>query len=127
MIPERRKAMKRLLLLAMLLPFAGFAQPINTMNNPNQPGYQIPSQQRMQTQMQSQQIQQKGMLNQQLQTQTRMQQQHMENSNGGMVSGTRNPDSSLNKQHMLSEKKNGDMLKPSSTPQPNVPLKTIGP
>ena len=45
--------MKRLLLLAMLLPFAGFAQPINTMNNPNQPGYQIPSQQRMQTQMQS--------------------------------------------------------------------------
>ncbi|MGP8846552.1 DUF2756 domain-containing protein, partial [Enterobacter hormaechei] len=24
--------MKRLLLLAMLLPFAGFAQPINTMN-----------------------------------------------------------------------------------------------
>ena len=70
--------MKRLLLLAMLLPFAGFAQPINTMNNPNQPGYQIPSQQRMQTQMQSQQIQQKGMLNQQLQTQTRMQQQHME-------------------------------------------------
>ena len=71
--------MKRLLLLAMLLPFAGFAQPINTMNNPNQPGYQIPSQQRMQTQMQSQQIQQKGMLNQQLQTQTRMQQQHMEN------------------------------------------------
>ena len=30
-------------------------------------------------------------------------------------------------QHMLSEKKNGDMLKPSSTPQPNVPLKTIGP
>lgn len=154
MLPERRKAMKRLLLLAMLLPFAGFAQPINTMNNPNQPGYQIPSQQRMQTQMQSQQIQQKGMLNQQLQTQTRMQQQHMENqintntqrvlqsqpgelnsgqqqmlpnTNGGMLSGTRNPDSSLNKQHMLSEKKNGDMLKPSSTPQPNVPLKTIGP
>lgn len=71
--------MKRLLLLAMLLPFAGFAQPINTMNNPNQPGYQIPSQQRMQTQMQSQQIQQKGMLNQQLQTQTRTQQQHLEN------------------------------------------------
>ena len=30
----------------------------------NQPGYQIPSQQRMQTQMQTQQIQQKGMLNQ---------------------------------------------------------------
>ncbi|TKU01117.1 DUF2756 domain-containing protein, partial [Citrobacter sp. wls831] len=55
------------------------------------------------------------------------QQQMLPNSNGGMLSGTRNPDSSLNKQHMLSEKKNGDMLKPSSTPQPNVPLKTIGP
>ncbi len=58
--------MKRLLILTALLPFVGFAQPINTLNNPNQPGYQIPSQQRMQTQMQTQQIQQKGMLNQQL-------------------------------------------------------------
>lgn len=51
--------MKRLLILTALLPFVGFAQPINTLNNPNQPGYQIPSQQRMQTQMQTQQIQQK--------------------------------------------------------------------
>ena len=50
--------MKRLLLLTALLPFVGFAQPINTLNNPNQPGYQIPSQQRMQTQMQTQQIHQ---------------------------------------------------------------------
>ncbi len=41
--------MKRLLILTALLPFVGFAQPINTLNNPNQPGYQIPSQQRMQT------------------------------------------------------------------------------
>lgn len=50
------------------------------------------------------------------------------NNNGGMLNTNRNPDSTLNKQqHMLSEKKNGDMLKPSSTPQPNVPLKTIGP
>lgn len=49
--------MKRLLILTALLPFVGFAQPINTLNNPNQPGYQIPSQQRMQTQMQTQQIQ----------------------------------------------------------------------
>ena len=65
--------MKRLLLLTALLPFVGFAQPINTLNNPNQPGYQIPSQQRMQTQMQTQQIQQKGMLNQQLKTQTQLQ------------------------------------------------------
>ncbi|EDX36768.1 DUF2756 domain-containing protein [Escherichia coli] len=71
--------MKRLLILTALLPFVGFAQPINTLNNPNQPGYQIPSQQRMQTQMQTQQIQQKGMLNQ------------------------------------------------PSTPQPDIPLKTIGP
>ncbi|EFL5661617.1 DUF2756 domain-containing protein, partial [Escherichia coli] len=39
--------MKRLLILTALLPFVGFAQPINTLNNPNQPGYQIPSQQRM--------------------------------------------------------------------------------
>ncbi|XPE40298.1 DUF2756 domain-containing protein [Shigella flexneri] len=108
------------------------------MNNPNQPGYQIPSQQRMQTQMQSQQIQQKGMLNQQLQTQTRMQQQHMENqintntqrvlqSQPGElnrdsskccltatrdVEWTRNPDSSLNKQHMLSEKETATCRSP---------------
>ncbi len=71
--------MKRLLILTALLPFVGFAQPINTLNNPNQPGYQIPSQQRMQTQMQTQQIQQKGMLNQQLKTQMELQQQHLEN------------------------------------------------
>lgn len=56
--------MKRLLLITALLPFAVLAQPINTMNNPNQPGYQIPSQQRMQTQMQTQQIQRQGMLKQ---------------------------------------------------------------
>ncbi len=72
--------MKRLLLLTALLPFVGFAQPINTLNNPNQPGYRIPSQQRMQTQMQQRmQIQTKGMLNQQLKTQTQLQQQHLEN------------------------------------------------
>ncbi|HBC6278024.1 TPA: DUF2756 domain-containing protein [Escherichia coli] len=96
--------MKRLLILTALLPFVGFAQPINTLNNPNQPGYQIPSQQRMQTQMQTQQIQQKGMLNQQLKTQTQLQQQHM-----------------------LPERRNGDMLNQPSTPQPDIPLKTIGP
>ncbi|WP_117088130.1 DUF2756 domain-containing protein, partial [Klebsiella pneumoniae] len=28
--------MKRLLILTALLPFVGFAQPINTLNNPNQ-------------------------------------------------------------------------------------------
>ena len=143
--------MKRLLILTALLPFVGFAQPINTLNNPNQPGYQIPSQQRMQTQMQ---IQQKGMLNQQLKTQTQLQQQHLENqinnnsqrvlqsqpgernparqqmlpnTNGGMLNSNRNPDSSLNQQHMLPERRNGDMLNQPSTPQPDIPLKTIGP
>ncbi|HFT5562563.1 TPA: DUF2756 family protein [Escherichia coli] len=155
--------MKRLLLLTALLPFVGFAQPINTLNNPNQPGYQIPSQQRMQTQMQTQrmqtqmqtqQIQQKGMLNQQLKTQTQLQQQHLENqinnnsqrvlqsqpgernparqqmlpnTNGGMLNSNRNPDSPLNQQHMLPERRNGDMLNQPSTPQPDIPLKTIGP
>ncbi|HBE6540696.1 TPA: DUF2756 family protein [Escherichia coli] len=136
--------MKRLLILTALLPFVGFAQPINTLNNPNQPGYQIPSQQRMQTQM----------LNQQLKTQTQLQQQHLENqinnnsqrvlqsqpgernparqqmlpnTNGGMLNSNRNPDSSLNQQHMLPERRNGDMLNQPSTPQPDIPLKTIGP
>jgi hypothetical protein len=46
--------MKRLLILTALLPFAVLAQPLNTLNNPNQPGYEIPSQQRMQTQMMGQ-------------------------------------------------------------------------
>ena len=131
--------MKRLLILTALLPFVGFAQPINTLNNPNQPGYQIPSQQRMQTQMQTQQIQQKGMLNQQLKTQTQRvlqsqpgernpaRQQMLPNTNGGMLNSNRNPDSSLNQQHMLPERRNGDMLNQPSTPQPDIPLKTIGP
>ena len=108
--------MKRLLILTALLPFVGFAQPINTLNNPNQPGYQIPSQQRMQTQMQTQQIQQKGMLNQQLKTQTQLQQQHLENQINNN-----------SQQHMLPERRNGDMLNQPSTPQPDIPLKTIGP
>ena len=139
--------MKRLLILTALLPFVGFAQPINTLNNPNQPGYPIPSEQRMQ-------IQQKGKLHQQLKTQTQLQQQHLENqinnnsqrvlqsqpgernparqqmlpnTNGGMLNSNRNPDSSLNQQHMLPERRNGDMLNQPSTPQPDIPLKTIGP
>lgn len=146
--------MKPYLILAALLPFGAFAQPLNTMNNPNLPDYQIPSQQRMQTQMLNQQSQQKGMLNQQLQTQTRIQQQHLEsqinnnsqriiqsqpgeptlprqqplpNSNGGMLN---NSDASLNtQQHMLPQQTNGSMLNQntSSTPQPNIPLKTISP
>ena len=122
--------MKRLLLLAALVPFAVLAQPINTLNNPNQPGYQNPSQQRMQNQMMNQQQQQQGMLNQQLQTQTRMQQQQLQtqmnnntqriqqsqpgvqylpNTNGGMLnSGT--DQSGVQQQHMLPQQQNGSML-----------------
>ncbi len=40
--------MKKTLLLAALLPLSVFAQPFNATNNPNQPGYVFPSQQRMQ-------------------------------------------------------------------------------
>ena len=150
--------MKKIVLLAALLPLTSLAQPINTLNNPNQPDYQIPSQQRMQQQMQTQQTQQKGMLNQQLQTQTRVQQQHLEaqinnnsqqdvfkvkktlpneldagtqqvlpNNKGGMLSGS----GSSGQDHMLQPKTNGSMLNPqhnnSTTPQPSIPLKTIGP
>lgn len=119
--------MKRYVILTALLPFACLAQPINTLNNPNQPGYQIPSQQRMQTQ----QIQQKGMLNQQLKTQTQLQQQNLQtqmnnnqqriqqgqvreqplpNTNGGMLSGGTRLESG--QQHMLPPRQNGDMLNP---------------
>ena len=123
--------MKRYLILTALLPFACLAQPINTLNNPNQPGYQIPTQQRMQTQMQTQQMQQKGMLNQQLKTQTQIQQQHLQtqinnnqqriqqsqpreqplpNTNGGMLHGGMSQQSG--QQHMLPPRQNGDMLNP---------------
>ncbi|EFB1499783.1 DUF2756 family protein [Escherichia albertii] len=122
--------MKRLLILTALLPFVCFAQPINTLNNPNLPGYQIPSQQRMQTQMQTQQIQQKGMLNQQLKIQTQLQQQHLENqinSNSQRVLQSQPGELNPARQHMLQERRNGDMLNPPSTSQPDIPLKTIGP
>jgi hypothetical protein len=132
--------MKTVLFLAALMPFAVLAQPLNVTNNPNQPGYVIPSQQRMQTEMHTQQLQQKGMLNQQLQTQTQMQQQHLQtqmntnqqrvlnaqpggqplpNTNGGMLSG--NSDKMLNsssQQHMLPQTQNGDLLSTPSNPQP---------
>ncbi|MEB6381280.1 DUF2756 family protein [Leclercia adecarboxylata] len=123
--------MKRLILVAALLPFAVFAQPINTLNNPNQPGYQNPSQQRMQNQMMMQQQQQTGMLNQQLQTQTRVQQQHLQtqlnnntlrvqqsqpggqqilpNTSGGMLSGG-DTSGGVQQQHMLPQRQNGDLL-----------------
>ena len=71
--------MKRLLIVAAFLPFAALAAPLNVDNNPNQPGYEIPSQQRMQSRMLNQQQQQKGMLNQQRQVQTQQQQQHLQN------------------------------------------------
>ncbi|AYN28394.1 MULTISPECIES: DUF2756 family protein [Buttiauxella] len=133
--------MKKILMLAALLPLTCLAQPINTLNNPNQQGYQIPSQQRMQQQMQTQQIQQKGMLNQQLQTQTRVQQQHLEsqinnnsqgvfkstttpaneldvgtqqvlpNTNGGMLNSSA---TSSGQQHMLQPTTNGSMLNPGT-------------
>lgn len=150
--------MKRLLILAAFLPLAAFAQPLNTTNNPNLPGYQIPSQQRMQTQMLNQQQQQKGMLNQNLQTQTRLQQQHLEaqinnnsqrvrqaqpgeldpstqqvlpNTNGGMLNQSVNSDATLGQQqHMLPANQTGSsMLNQSnvSTPQANIPLKTVTP
>lgn len=120
--------MKRLMILAALLPFAALAQPLNTMNNPNQPGYVIPSQQRMQTEMMGQQ-QQKGMLNQQLKTQTQTQQQTLQNQmnantqriqqgqvreqplpnqNGGMLGG--GTTQSSGQQHMLPSQSNGSML-----------------
>ncbi|HFT1963859.1 TPA: DUF2756 family protein [Enterobacter ludwigii] len=126
--------MKRLLILTALLPFAALAQPLNTMNNPNQQGYVIPSQQRMQTEMMSQQQQQKGMLNQQLKTQTQMQQQSLQNQmntntqriqqgqvheqplpnpNGGMLGGMTS--SGSGQQHMLPSQSpsNGGMLNSS--------------
>ncbi|MFG6655838.1 DUF2756 family protein [Scandinavium sp. M-37] len=132
--------MKTLIFLTALVPFAVLAQPLNPTNNPNQPGYVIPSQQRMKTEMQTQQLQQKGMLNQQVQTQTQVQQQHLQtqmnnnqqrvlngqpgeqvlpNTQGGMLSGS-NSDSMLNSspQHMLPQTQNGDLLSTPSNPQP---------
>ncbi|STR90667.1 outer membrane protein [Klebsiella pneumoniae] len=43
--------MKAILFLAALMPLGVLAQPININNNPNQPGYVVPSQQRMQNEM----------------------------------------------------------------------------
>ena len=125
--------MKQLLIIAALIPFTALAQPLNTLNNPNQQGYVIPSQQRMQTEMMSQQQQQKGMLNQQLRTQTQMQQQSLQNQmnantqrvpqgqvreqplpnrNGGMLGGMTS--SGSGQQHMLPPQSNGSMLNPQN-------------
>lgn len=137
--------MKRLLILAALLPFSAFAQSLNTTNDPHQPGYVIPSQQRMQTQMLNQQQQHQGMLKQQMQTQTQLQQQQLQtqmnnnsqrvrqaqsgelnpggqqvlpNNSAGMLSGG-TTSSGMTQQHMLPQTQNGDMLQstsPSTTP-----------
>lgn len=123
--------MKRLLLITALLPFAILAQPINTMNNPNQPGYQIPSQQRMQTQMQTQARSQQQNLQSQLNANTQrvqqgqpgngmLGQQTLPNTQGGMLSGSGNPDRMLNHSQPMLQQDSG-------TPQPDIPLKTISP
>ncbi|MET5489080.1 DUF2756 family protein [Klebsiella variicola] len=70
--------MKAILFLAALMPLGVLAQPINVNNNPNQPGYVVPSQQRMQNEMKVQQQQQQSMLKQDLNNQTRSQ-QHLQN------------------------------------------------
>lgn len=71
--------MKKLLLFT-LLPLASLAQTPNSLNNPNLPGYQNPTQQRLQSQMQAQQQQQQKTLNQQLQSQSLQQQQQLNNT-----------------------------------------------
>ncbi|MDV5354087.1 DUF2756 family protein [Enterobacter asburiae] len=131
--------MKRLVIVAALLPFTAFAQPLNPTNNPNQPGYVVPSQQRMQTQMLNQQQQQQGLLKQQQQTQSRQQQQNLQmqmndnsqrirqaqpgeldpahqqvlpNSNGGMLSqGSSSGGGMLNQQ----SSSGGGMLHPQNS------------
>lgn len=139
--------MKHLIIVAALLPFTAFAQPVNTTNNPNQPGYVIPSQQRMQTQMLNQQQQQQGMLKQQRESQNRLQQQQLQsqinnnsqrvrqaqpgernpsrqqvlpNTSGGMLSeGISNGGVNTQQQHMLPQSQNGGMLQ--STPSSTTP------
>lgn len=103
--------MKRLLILAALLPFTALAAPLNIDNNPNQPGYEIPSQQRMQTRMLNQQQQQKSMLNQQRQVQT--QQQHLQNQlNANQQRVQQSQPGMLNQQQQPLPNNNGGMLKP---------------
>ncbi|EMW3320445.1 DUF2756 domain-containing protein [Klebsiella pneumoniae] len=87
--------MKAILFLAALMPLGVLAQPININNNPNQPGYVVPSQQRMQNEMKIQQQQQH--LQNQLQTNQQRAaqggnlnapQQVRPNNNGGMLRQT---------------------------------------
>lgn len=69
--------MRKLMLLAALMPFAALAIPLNPTNNPNQPGYVNPSQQRLQNEMHTQQMQQQRTINEQLQTQVQQQRQRL--------------------------------------------------
>lgn len=69
--------MRNLLMLLMVIPLSALAQPPNPLNNPNLPGYQNPSQQRLQTEMQTQQQVQQNRLQQQIQTESRQHQQQL--------------------------------------------------
>ncbi|MFP8554227.1 DUF2756 domain-containing protein [Klebsiella sp. 1SOBk8mer] len=88
--------MKAILFLAALMPLGVLAQPININNNPNQPGYVVPSQQRMQNEMKIQQQQQQHLQNQLQTNQQRAAQggnlnapqQVRPNNNGGMLRQT---------------------------------------
>ena len=103
--------MKRLLILAALLPFTALAAPLNVDNNPNKPGYDIPRQQRMQTRMLNQQQQQSSMLNQQRKVQTQQQQQHLQNQlNANQQRVQQSQPGMLNQQQPLPNS-NGGMLK----------------
>ncbi|HBM2891427.1 TPA: DUF2756 family protein [Klebsiella oxytoca] len=106
--------MKAMLYLAALVPLSVMAQPINIDNNPNQPGYVVPSQQRMQNQMQTQQMQQQNTLKQGIQSQSRTQQQHLQtqlNNDRHRVQQNNN----LNRQQPLPNN-NGGMLQRQTTP-----------
>ncbi|WP_139354630.1 DUF2756 domain-containing protein, partial [Escherichia coli] len=54
-------------------------------------------------------------------------QQMLPNTNGGMLNSNRKPDSSLNQQNMLPEKRNGNMLTQPSTTQPEIQYPALGP
>ena len=100
--------MKAILFLAALMPLGVLAQPINIDNN--QPGYVVPSQQRMQNEMKVQQQQQQSMLKQNLNNQTRSQQQHLQsqlqtNQQRAAQGGN------LNSQPQVLSNNNGGMLR----------------
>jgi tRNA pseudouridine-54 N-methylase len=80
-----------MLFLAALMPLAFWHS--RSIRQPQPAGYVIPSQQRMQNQMQVQQQQQQSMLKQDMQNQTRAQQQHLQtqlNNNQQRVSQSGN-------------------------------------